>query len=243
VRAFFLFLILLNLIYFAIGDFLAPSVPSEQSPRVATALPSGVRPLHMIGIASAAAVEPAAPVLADSATSSVASTQEGSTPVVSKAPPARCYSLGPFVDKAGANEMVAVFEQRGVKATLRNIQQTQVTGYWIYLPPYPSIAAATAATRELGAKGLRDYYIVASAPNANAISLGLFRERSGAERRLARVRKMGFQPKLEVRTTNNELYWLDYRDPGNGVINSGLWAKANGGGGALQRVKRSCSTG
>lgn len=239
-RAFFLFLVLLNLIYFAIGDFLAPSVTSEQAPRAGSALPSGVRALHMIGTASAAAVEPAAP---PSTTPAAASTRESSTAVVAKARPARCYSLGPFGDKASANAMATVFEQRDVKASLRKIQQTQVTGYWIYLPSYPSTAAATAATRKLGAKGLHDYYIVAAAPNANAISLGLFRERSGAERRLARVRGMGFKPRLQVRTSVNELYWLDYRDPGNGAISSALWAKAGGKGGTLQRVKRSCAAG
>ena len=243
-RAFFLFLLLLNLIYFAIGDFLAPNAPSERAHQVASALPSGVQSLHMINTASAAVAEAGAPIADASTTpSSSTSTQESSTAPAVKAPSALCYSLGPFGDRASADAMIAAFEQRNVKAALRQIQQTQVTGYWIYLPPYPSIAAATAATRELGAKGLHDYYVVATAPNVNAISLGLFRERSGAERRLEQVRKMGFQPKLQVRTSDKLLYWLDYRDPGDGTISSALWAKTSGDGGALQRVKRGCSAG
>ena len=242
-RAFFLFLVLLNLSYFAIGDILAPSTSSGRAHQVASALPSGVQALHMIGTASAAVAQPFAPIVAASTSSSATSTQESSTQVAVKAQPALCYSLGPFGDRASADAMIAVFKQRDVKAALRQIQQKQVTGYWIYLRPYPSTATAMAATRELGAKGLHDYYVVATAPNVNAISLGLFRERSGAERRLEQVRKMGFQPKLQVRTSDKLLYWLDYQEPGDGAIGPSLWAKTSGDGGALQRVKRICAAG
>jgi hypothetical protein len=243
VRAFFLFLVLLNLIYFAIGTFLAPEPSHVESSLLATSPPPGVRPLRMIEAASAAAA-PRSPRPAK--TETVSPTQSSPAeppPPQPSSPPARCYSLGPFSDKAKAETMVSVFAKQNVEATLRRIQQTQVTGYWIYLPPYSSTAAATAVTRQLAAKGLHDYYVVASPPNANAISLGLFRERSGAERRLARVRKMGFQPKLQVRTADKELFWLDYSDPGNGTIGAGLWANVQNGGGTLQRVERSCPAG
>lgn len=241
-RAFFLFLVLLNLIYFTVGAFLTPAPTGAESSRVTASLPPGVQPLHLLARASTAdsAAAPAAMAVPATAVQPAQANVPAPQP---KTPPARCYSLGPFNDKANADKMVAVFAKQNVNATLRKIRQTQVTGYWIYLPPYPSTAAATAVTRQLGAKGLHDYYVVASAPDANAISLGLFRERSGAERRLARVRKMGFQPKLQVRTSDKELFWLDYRDPGNGTIGAGLWANAQDNGGTLQRVKRSCSTG
>ena len=75
-RAFFLFLVLLNLSYFAIGDILAPSTSSGREHQVASALPSGVQALHMIGTASAAVAEPPAPIVAASTTSSATSTQE-----------------------------------------------------------------------------------------------------------------------------------------------------------------------
>ena len=243
-RAFFLFLVLLNLIYFAVGDFLAPGAPpADRSAGVKAALPSGVQPLQVIASASAAGTERSPqtkPVAAPSATKPV---QAGAAVPQPAAPPARCYSLGPFDAKQAAEAMASAFAKQNVDATLREIQQTQVTGYWIYLPPYPSTAAAAAATRKLGANGLHDYYVVASPPNANAVSLGLFRERSGAERRMARVRKMGFQPKMQVRTSDKQFYWLDYRDPGNGAVGPGLWADAGGNNGTLQRVKRSCSAG
>jgi hypothetical protein len=243
VRAFFLFLVLLNLIYFAVGDILVPEHSHVGSSPLATSPPPGVQPLRMIKTVSAAAATgaPRSPN-----TETVLPTQSNSGRGLSpkpSSPPARCYSLGPFSDKAKAETMVSVFAKQNVEATLRRIQQTQVTGYWIYLPPYSSTAAATAVTRQLAAKGLHDYYVVASPPNANAISLGLFRERSGAARRLARVKKMGFQPKLQVRTADKELFWLDYSDPGNGTISAELWANVQNGGGTLQRVERSCPAG
>jgi hypothetical protein len=244
VRAFFLFLVLLNLIYFAVGDFLAPAASAPDSPPgAAAALPAGVQPLQMVASASAAAVETTPQNTPVAAASTTVPVQADKVSPQSAKPPPRCYSLGPFDAKPPAEAMVATFAKQNVDAKVREIQQTQVTGYWIYLPPYPSTAAATAANRKLGAKGLHDYYVVASPPNANAVSLGLFRERSGAERRMARVRKMGFQPKMQVRTSDKQFYWLDYRDPGNGAVGPGLWADAGGNSGTLQRVRRSCPAG
>lgn len=244
-RAFFLFLALLNLSYFAVGDYLVPGPGTRASVGATfnTTIPHGLVALHIIRPRLQAKPKPKPMAPSRPVAQAVPANTSAAPPKVVVSQPRLCYSLGPFGAKPKAIAMVARFKQRGVKARLRNIRQTQVSAYWIYLPPYPSTAAAAAVTRKLAAKGYHHYYIVVAAPNTNAVSLGLFRERSGANRRLARLRSLGFHPRLQVRTAVKDLYWLDYRSPDNATISPKLWANTSAGDGPLQRVRRNCGTG
>lgn len=228
-RVLFWFLVLLNIGYFVASELLTPASHADRQSADAS-LPAGVQPLTLIRVNGAAA--------------SVDQTKNpGSSSKPSpSAPPALCYSLGPFTEKAKASQMLASLKHLGVVAKVRRLQQTQVTGYWVYLAPYPSAATAAAVARKLDAKGQHDFYVVPSGPKRNAISLGLFIERRGAEKRLAQVREMGYKPKLQVRTSVSELYWLDYRVHGE-TISPSLWAHAGLNGGALQRLRRECVSG
>lgn len=230
-RTLFLFLVLLNLVYFVASVMMSPQGPSKQT-SVSSALPSGVQRLRLL---AASAAYPAVKKTVTSAVSGVAQ----------KPAPALCYSLGPFAKGKDAQAMVAELGKLGASTSVRHIQQTHVTGYWVYLPPYPTTAAAIAVTHELNKKGLHDNYVVATAPNANAVSLGLFIDRNGAQRRLDRVRKMGFKPDLQVRTATTALYWVDYARPAAkaDTIAPSVWANAEDGAGPLQRLRRACGTG
>ncbi len=64
-------------------------------------------------------------------------------------------------------------------------------------------------TRELAAKGIDDFFIINSEPMENAISLGVYKTRAGAERRVAEVRARGFSPTIQPRTQPATHYWLD----------------------------------
>lgn len=65
------------------------------------------------------------------------------------------------------------------------------TRQWVIFPPLPSPESATAKLEEFVAAGLGDAYVVKEGPWTNAISLGLFATRDGAQRRAREAEEKG----------------------------------------------------
>lgn len=119
-------------------------------------------------------------------------------PATAPAPaPERCVAVGPFADEAAARS--AQSRGAGVLQRMRLQQEagsSTTTRYRVMLAPAASREAAQATVQRIVAAGLSDYYIIAQGPDANAIALGQYRNREGAERRVAAVRAAGFEPQL-----------------------------------------------
>lgn len=66
------------------------------------------------------------------------------------------------------------------------------TRFWVYIPPRASLAEAQKKADELKALGISDFFVVNDGSEwRNAVSLGLFSAREGAERRLSDLRNQG----------------------------------------------------
>jgi hypothetical protein len=104
----------------------------------------------------------------------------------------------------------------GLLMDVRRLEE--VTSYWVYLPPSPTMADAQRRIAELKQLGIAEYYLMPDGPFRGAISLGLFRQddlafalqRSLAERgvRGARVAPRGpgtSKMTLRVRPVTSEL--------------------------------------
>lgn len=123
-----------------------------------------------------------------------------------------CYSLGPFNKKAGAEAIAAQLKKLGASSIdIKKKNEQRNRGYWVYLPSYPSRDAAIAAAERLASNGFTDYFVVSGGERNNSISLGLFTLKQGSERRVERLKQMGFNPKVEARNEDAVVYWLDYR--------------------------------
>ncbi|WP_083251142.1 SPOR domain-containing protein [Acidihalobacter yilgarnensis] len=151
-----------------------------------------------------------------------------------------CFSLGPFSNRASLIKAKAILLGKVRPVSVRAINQQAAAAYWVYLPPYASLAQAQGVARRLKKKGYLDYFIVAGNQNANAISLGLFKEQRGAERRLTRVKGLGFPARIATQYQTVTLYWLDYVQSSNVPLDSNKWRGVNGGAGELQILHRSC---
>lgn len=87
----------------------------------------------------------------------------------------------------------------------RNDMQVTVTaaavdgGYRVYVPPLPDVAAARARVAELRAAGVRDLIVITEGPLRNGISLGVYKGRDGAERRLQNLATLGITAQMQVR--------------------------------------------
>lgn len=199
-RALIVVLVLLNIsvaLWWALR--VEPAMP-EPTP------PSGVATLQL------APVEPGHARLPDAPAALVDATTVPESPSVSApAAPPRCVALGPFADPAAAATVQARLE--GVLERMHAVEEQQAAGgsnarYRVLLPPAASREAAQETVQRIVAAGLGDYYIIAQGPEANAIALGQYRNREGAERRVTALRAAGFKPLLQGGGEAASTWWV-----------------------------------
>ncbi|PKM09170.1 MAG: hypothetical protein CVV14_01225 [Gammaproteobacteria bacterium HGW-Gammaproteobacteria-4] len=123
--------------------------------------------------------------------------------------PQQCYSIGPFAALDDAGRISALIESALQRQQVREVRSSEVRGYRVYLPAFPTRQEAMDAARMLQEKGLRDYYVVTAGEQENTVSLGLFRDLANAESRREQVRGFGFEPRLEPRLQELTRWWLD----------------------------------
>ncbi|HET7842903.1 MAG TPA: SPOR domain-containing protein [Xanthomonadales bacterium] len=122
----------------------------------------------------------------------------------------RCISLGPFPSQSDLRRALNALTPAVRRIQFRESRTSQSRGFIVYLPAPPTREQALAVARELYGKGVRDYYVVTAGEQQNTISLGLFKERANADRRLADLRGLGFAPSVSERTETLPVYWIDY---------------------------------
>ncbi len=150
----------------------------------------------------AAAAKPAAPP------APVPAPEKPVTPPAATEPP-RCVALGPFADRAAATGAQGKAGALLSQALLR--EQPAASGsarYRVMLPAAANRDEAQATVKRIVAAGLSDYYIISQGEEANAVALGQYRNREGAERRMAAVQAAGFQPRL-VASGDAGQWWLE----------------------------------
>ncbi|EPG2417990.1 SPOR domain-containing protein [Stenotrophomonas maltophilia] len=167
-----------------------PAQPEVAKPQVAEATPVA---------AAAKPVTPPAPAPAP---------EKPATPPVAAEPP-RCVALGPFADRAAASS--AQGKAGNVISQVRLREQPAASGsarFRVMLPAAASREEAQATVKRIVAAGLSDYYIISQGEDINAVALGQYRNREGAERRMAAVQAAGFQPRL-VASGDAGQWWLE----------------------------------
>ena len=177
----------------------APVAPPQATAAApATALADAPAPT---AVASAPAPAPVAAVPAPAAAPAAVT----ATPT-----PAHCVSLGPFADRAAAQaaQSRAGGALRG--ARLREVADASATRYRVLLPPAASREEAQATVKRIVAAGVSDYYIIAQGEETNAIALGQYRNREGADRRLAALSAAGFKATMVASGGDGSAqWWLD----------------------------------
>lgn len=180
----------------------------EREAAPATAVAAAPAPAPAIPPASS---KPAEPVKAPEPVAAIA--KPAPEPVAGKpaAPPAppRCLALGPFPDRAAVT--AAQGRAGNLLSQVRLREQPAASGsarYRVLLPAAASRDDAQATVKRIVAAGLSDYYIISQGEETNAIALGQYRNREGAERRMAAVQAAGFQPRL-VASGDAGQWWLE----------------------------------
>ena len=124
-----------------------------------------------------------------------------------------CYSIGPFHDEKAVKSASSTLMGLGLVTSYKSEVRKELSGYWVYIPPLPSRDEARKVTVMLKQRGLKDFLIVSSGEKRNAISLGFFSTRDGAQQHHTRMKAIGLNSVLEEAYKEIKGYWLDFSSP------------------------------
>ncbi|UKE50704.1 SPOR domain-containing protein [Xanthomonas translucens] len=192
----------------------APAASTAAPPPTAHAAPA---PAADVPAASALAADaPAATAVPATAAPApaAAAPQPPKAPSVAAAAAAApvCLSLGPYSDRAAAETAAAALGTAAPRPRLREVGDDAATSFRVLLPTIGGEDGVKAAVDRIVAAGIRDYYPIREGDAGNAIALGQYRSREGAERRKAELARAGFNVDLiPSGGSGQSRWWLDLR--------------------------------
>ena len=217
-RTFAVFLLALNLAAFTfawLNPKAAPPAPSATEANVTTLVLLSERDAEQMRTASQAAGMTPNPVQAELAARESTSSIPPTSDVASNSPTINdaqyCERIGPLREADAAASLRARLGTLSAAAEVKEVEEMQIRGYWVYLPQSTDRDAALSLARQLAAGGIRDYYVVTAGANENTISLGMFSDRINADKRVQQIAALGFNPKRIERGDLEKRYWVEYR--------------------------------
>lgn len=127
-----------------------------------------------------------------------------------------CFSVGPFGRKTEARAAQKRLNKWNIQ-TKRRIHKTSVEGFWVIIKAADSRIAAKRKIKKLKELGVKDYFLVATGSQKNAISLGVFSKSSSARRRLTEMKQKGVQANITGVDLPKRSYWLDWPATGTAL--------------------------
>lgn len=122
---------------------------------------------------------------------------------------ATCFSVGPLTRKQEARAVQKKLKKWDIKSS-RRVVKTSTDGYWVIIPSAKSRKLANRKIKKLKELGIRDYFLVATGSQKNAISLGVFSKSSSARRRLKQMKQKGIKAQISGVDLPKRSYWLDW---------------------------------
>jgi hypothetical protein len=120
-----------------------------------------------------------------------------------------CLRLGPFGSPADVRAAIDQLIPYVGNVQYREAQSTSLKGYKVFLPATDTYQQALDNAKVLASRGIKDYYIITSGAQRNAVSLGIFNSLENAERRRDEITQLGFNPAVESRTDAAPEWWIE----------------------------------
>lgn len=157
----------------------------------------------------------------------------------SMAPAKTCYSLGPVLDEKESKKLEQKLKQNGFNPKHKAITDKEPKSYWVYFPVEKSLADAKAVVNQLRDANVDDYFIIRKGKFTNAISMGLYNSYSRAKIRMRKLRKLGFNPKVQTRYKDVTRHWLDFQETDAKRLDTNVWENIQKDN-PLQKLARPC---
>ncbi len=150
------------------------------------------------------------------------------TPTARAAP--ACVSVGPFGEVDNAARAAALLKGRGFAPRQRAVAAETSQGWAVIAAGFTSEGESDKALVMLERAGIKDALVLPAGTEGRRLSLGLFSERSRAEKRAAAVRRLGLQAEVTERRLATSVYWVDLEAPaGEAVPMEDLFAEGVSG--------------
>jgi hypothetical protein len=198
-RNLFFALLLVNLAFLAWANLVdVPTAPPV--PTVDAHLPR----LVLAGETSRATAPPAAAA----GKTAIVSTDSNDAQPVPVTPPAHCVTVGPFGDNARAVRAVQLLHDRGFTPRQRGEGEAR-QGFWVYVGGLSTEAQQNDVIQRLQRSGIQDAQVMPGSEQGRRVSVGLFSERDGADRRARAVKALGLSAEIAERKQTAAAYWVD----------------------------------
>lgn len=207
-RAFFLFLVLANLAFFAWANFFSEADPQSDPRPVARQI--APEKLRVLPSTSAAKTAPAAAAKPAAEAAAAAAAAAGKT---------ACIELGAIqsADAARAGEALAPL---ALGPRLSQRQADESASWWVYISPRGSRQDAQKKAAELKALGIDEYFILQDeGPLRYALSLGVFKTEAAATSRLEALRAKGVKTaQIGARETTLQKIYFQVRPADDALV-------------------------
>lgn len=151
-----------------------------------------------------------------------------------------CFSLGPFTQKQLSSQAQTLLKTNNIKTERIRLRDTSRRGFWVILPASQTRKQAIEHILKLKKYKIKDYFLVATGPDKNAVSLGVFSQKKLARKRVDQMIRLGFIPRMENVALPRKVYWLNwYKDskiqPDNKIISQIKKSSPK-----ISKIERSC---
>jgi sporulation related protein len=189
-RAFFLLLVLANLVFYAYAQVARESGGMDKQIPLLQIAPEKIKLLNAEG------------KLPPEKRQAPRKAKPAPPPKVATAAPTACLEWGIFAGP-GVAKAEAALAQLNLPASQIERTVTDASGYWVHMPPQKTKADADRKVRELKTLGVTELVMVTDPGEWRyAISLGIFRTDEAAQAFLAGLRKQGVRTATVARREN-----------------------------------------
>lgn len=125
-----------------------------------------------------------------------------------------CLRVSGLYERQARDELLNRLQRLGVSRIDNGTVEGVRTLHWVLLAPYENREQAVAAADILRRNKVREFFIVRSGEQENAISLGVFSSRERAERRLQQINDLNIglkRAEITLRESPAEVYWFSIR--------------------------------
>ncbi len=130
--------------------------------------------------------------------------------------PGVCFTVGPLADADSLASTEKALAGIVPTASRREIDDSSIRGYWVYLPPAATLGEADALASAIREAGIADVEVIVWGEWVHSVSLGFFANESNARQRKDELNALGFEAVTRVETDARAEYWLDYEQaPGD----------------------------
>jgi hypothetical protein len=128
---------------------------------------------------------------------------------------ARCLSVGPFDDEAGASRGISLLRDKGFSPRQRSQQGEVVKGFWVYIGGLKADQDVSDVLRTLQQAHVDDAKVMQDSLGeaTHRVSVGIFSDRDRADRRAQSIKKLGLDPVVAERKMPGTVLWMDVDVP------------------------------